>query len=71
MLLRLTGSKQEIRYAPRSQATLVRNRIGCPQRAKDEIGFEARIELEEGLHRLIAWRKAHMAEVESGRRRAG
>src|SRR5690606_7980973 len=33
MLLKLTGSKQEIKYAPRSQATLVRNRIGCPKRA--------------------------------------
>ncbi len=30
MLLALTGSNQPIQYAPRSQATLVRNRIGCP-----------------------------------------
>ena len=29
------------RYAPRSQATLVRNRIGSPKRAREEIGFEA------------------------------
>ena len=41
MLLNLTGSNQEIQYAPRSQATLVRNRIGSPKRAKEEIGFEA------------------------------
>lgn len=68
MLLKLTGSTQPIRYAPRSQATLVRNRIGCPNRAKAEIGFDARISLEEGLRRLIAWRKAHIAEVEARRR---
>ena len=49
MLLNLTGSNQEIRYAPRSQATLVRNRIGSPKRAKQEIGFEARI----GLRRRL------------------
>src|SRR5206468_2014663 len=39
MLLRLTGSNQPIQYAPRSQATLVRNRIGSPKRAAAEIGF--------------------------------
>ena len=33
-LLALTGSNQPINYAPRSQATLVRNRIGSPKRAK-------------------------------------
>jgi UDP-glucose 4-epimerase len=71
MLLRLTGSRQPIHYAPRSQATLVRNRIGCPKRAKAEIGFEAGVDLEEGLRRLIAWRKSHMTEVEQRRRKAG
>mgnify|MGYP000221111305 CR=1 FL=1 len=69
-LLALTGSNQPVNYAPRSQATLVRNRIGSPERAAKEIGFVARLELEEGLRRLIAWRKAHMEEVERRRRAA-
>lgn len=54
----LTGSNQPINYAPRSQATLVRNRIGSPKRASEEIGFTADINLDEGLRRLIAWRNA-------------
>jgi UDP-glucose 4-epimerase len=58
MLLQLTGSNQEIKYAPRSQATLVRNRIGSPKRAVAEIGFTAEIDLAEGLRRLIEWRHA-------------
>jgi UDP-glucose 4-epimerase len=70
MLLHLTGSNQQIKYAPRSQATLVRNRIGSPSRARDEIGFTARIPLEEGLRRLIEWRKAHISEVRMRRARA-
>lgn len=69
-LLALTGSNQPIKYAPRSQATLVRNRIGSPVRAKAEIGFVADIELEEGLQRLIAWRKAHIEEVKTRRAKA-
>lgn len=69
-LLALTGSNQPIKYAPRSQATLVRNRIGSPARAKAEIGFVADFELEEGLQRLIAWRKAHKEEVAQRRARS-
>jgi UDP-glucose 4-epimerase len=69
-LLSLTGSNRAIRYAPRSQATLVRNRIGSPLKAKAEIGFEADIPLDNGLQRLIAWRRAHQEEVASRRGKA-
>ncbi len=68
-LLALTGSNQPITYAPRSQATLVRNRIGSPARAKADLGFEAEIALDDGLTRLIAWRKAHKEEVAQRRAR--
>ena len=67
LLLQLTGSNQPITYAPRSQATLVRNRIGSPVRAKSEIGFAAEIGLRDGLERLISWRKSHKAEVAARR----
>ena len=70
MLLRLTGSSAPIQYAPRSQATLVRNRIGCPKRAAAEISFTAGIDLEEGMRRLISWRKSHIEEVASRRAKA-
>jgi UDP-glucose 4-epimerase len=59
LLLRLTNSDQKITYAPRHQATLVTNRIGSTKKAKEEIGFEARDGLEQGLRELIAWRTAH------------
>src|ERR1700739_2837335 len=36
MLLKITSCKLPINYAQRSQATLVRNRIGCPKRASAE-----------------------------------
>ena len=67
ILIELTGSSQPIHYAPRSQATLVRNRIGCPQKAREEIGYTAAIKLREGLQRLIDWRASHKAEVEARR----
>ena len=63
MLIDLTGCKSPIQYAQRSQATLVRNRIGSPRRAKAEIGFEAQVSLQDGLRELITWRKQHIDEV--------
>jgi UDP-glucose 4-epimerase len=71
MLLKLTGSKKTIQYAPRSQATLVRNRIGSPKKATEQIGFTAQIGLMDGLKRLIEWRASHKAEVEARRRAVG
>jgi UDP-glucose 4-epimerase len=70
MLLELTESQHTIRYAPRSQATLVRNRIGCPKRATAEIGFTAHIPLADGLRRLIEWRRGHIEAVAARRARA-
>jgi UDP-glucose 4-epimerase len=67
MIIALTGCKHPIKYAPHSQATLVRNRIGSPQRAKEEIGFEAKVGLHEGLAKLIAWRAGHKEEVAARR----
>lgn len=69
-LLNLTGCNQPINYAPRSQATLVRNRIGSPVRAEKEIGFKAKIDLDEGLRRLIEWRRNHIDQVEQRRAKA-
>lgn len=69
-IIRLTGSNQPIGYAPRSQATLVRNRIGSAKRAQAEIGFGAKIDLDDGLQRLIDWRATHKAEVAARRARA-
>jgi UDP-glucose 4-epimerase len=71
MLVELTACAKPIRYAPRSQATLVRNRIGCPKLASKEIKFTAGIDLMDGLQRLIDWRSRHKAEVEARRRAVG
>ena len=67
ILMQLTGCDAPIKYAPANQATLVRNRIGSPDKAARDIGFTSEIDLREGLERLIAWRATHKAEVEARR----
>jgi len=71
MLVELTRSEKPIQYAPRSQATLVRNRIGCPKKATEQIGFTASLTLRDGLQRLIEWRANHKAEVAARRKTVG
>lgn len=67
MLLDITGCEQPIGYAARSQATLVKNRIGCPKRAAEEINFVAEIDLREGLLRLYDWYLNHKSDVDARR----
>jgi UDP-glucose 4-epimerase len=71
LLLEITNCNKPINYAPRSGATLVRNRIGDPIKASKDIGFTARINLRDGLQRLIEWRTTHKAEVSRRRRDVG
>lgn len=71
LLLDITGCKHQIGFAPRSQATFVRNRIGSPKLASDEIGFTAGIQLREGLQRLLDWRSTHKQEVVARRQAVG
>ena len=71
LLINLTGCNQPMQYRERSQATLVRNRVGSPDRAREEIGFESEVELKDGLRDLISWRASHKAAVAASRARAG
>ena len=71
MLIELTDCDKDIQYAPRSQATLVKNRIGCPKKAAEQIDFTASLDLREGLKKVIDWRAQHIAEVEARRKSAG
>ncbi len=62
-LLELKGASElGIEYKPEGQ-TFVTQRVGCPEAAKGEIGFEASLGLEEGLQSLIEWREAHQQSV--------
>lgn len=56
LLLELTGSDLQIRFEPAGE-TFVKNRVGCPEKARRDLGFEAKTNLRSGLQELIQWRK--------------
>jgi nucleoside-diphosphate-sugar epimerase len=70
LILDITGSDIRIQYEP-SGTTFVKNRLGCPEKAESGIGFKAKVELRDGLRKLIDWRENHKIEVERRRREAG
>ena len=71
MLLKLTGTNSTVQYKERSQATFVKNRIGCPLKAAQQIDFTSKVSLEKGLEALIHWRQQHIDQVENRKRAAG
>lgn len=69
LILELTGSDLELQYLPEGQ-TFVKNRIGCPKKATEQIGYTGNVELKEGLLALIDWRNNHKSEVDARRKAA-
>lgn len=62
LILELKQSALKVEYRPYSEddaRRLVQNRIGCPCKAREEIGFQYKYSLKEGLQRLIEWREQH------------
>ncbi len=66
IVLGLTQSKLEISYEA-GGLTFVKNRIGCPKKAKKDLNFTYKTDLKTGLQELIKWRNEHMDQVEQRR----
>jgi UDP-glucose 4-epimerase len=58
LVLELSGSALKIQYEP-AGLTFVKNRVGSGELAAHDLGFKSRIDLREGLTKLIQWRKGH------------
>ena len=67
-LIRLSGKNAEIEYLP-AGLTFVTNRIGSTEAAERDLGYKWTVDLEEGMHRLIDWRRSYIAELAA--RKAG
>jgi len=67
---KLTCNTKGIEYLPEGK-TFVKNRIADIKNARDDIGFLAKVPLDQGIKDLILWRNSHKAEVEQRRKAAG
>lgn len=66
LILEMKNSNLNVTYKPYSvddARRLVQNRIGCPKKAADELGFNYVYSLRQGLDKLIRWREQCDLEV--------
>jgi UDP-glucose 4-epimerase len=63
LLLRLTGSSVGMEFKREPRGALPARRVGDPRRAAEILGFKAETSLEEGVRRLIQWRREALARV--------
>ena len=62
-ILALKHSNLKVQYNPYNEGDarrLVQNRIGCPEKAKRDLGFKYQYGLRQGLQRLIEWRESKL-----------
>ena len=61
MLLRVMGSDLPVEHGPARAVNGVTRRLADTTLARDELGFEAEVDLEEGLTRLVEWWRGERA----------
>ena len=70
LILKITNSSLSVQYEQAGQ-TFVTNRVGDPTAAERDLGFTWKVDLEDGLKRLVEWRRSHLEEVDERRKRVG
>ncbi len=61
------GSELGVEYGPARAVNGVTRRLADMTAARRDLGFEARVGLEEGLCRLVEWWRPLRAEIAAGR----
>lgn len=64
-VLKVTGSTLKPEFLPARSVNPVPRRLADTKKAEDLLGFKAKVDVEEGLRRLIAWRKEVLAGKEA------
>jgi UDP-glucose 4-epimerase len=62
-LLKVMDSDLQLEYGPERKVNPVPRRLADISSAREAIGFEAQVQLEEGLRRLVAWWRTQKSEV--------
>lgn len=64
LINRLAGERSKIEGTPARPWDRAGRRVGSTRKSREMMGFEARIPLEEGLARTVAWTQANMDLIE-------
>jgi nucleoside-diphosphate-sugar epimerase len=64
LIIELSASSSELEIAPRREWDHSILRFGSPEKARRELGFEARTELENGLRETVVWTRDNLERIE-------
>ena len=70
-LIAAMGARIGVEHGPERKFTAVPRRWADTRRARERLGFEAAVGLDEGLSRLVAWWRTHAGAPRAGTRPAG
>jgi UDP-glucose 4-epimerase len=70
-LLEVMGSDLSVEYGPERSVNKVPRRLADVSSARTRLGFEARVELEDGLRRLVRWWRSEVPREEQSARAMG
>jgi UDP-glucose 4-epimerase len=65
MINELTGNVTPVQFMPRRDWDRSGKRFGSTAKARQELGFESRVPLRDGLTQTIAWNREQMPRIES------
>jgi UDP-glucose 4-epimerase len=65
MLIEVMGAKVEVEHGPERSVNKVPRRLADTRAARERLGFEAEVDLEEGLRLLVDWWRAERASIAS------
>lgn len=65
MLIEVMGAKVEVEHGPERSVNKVPRRLADTRAARERLGFEAEVDLEEGLRLLVDWWRAERASPAS------
>jgi UDP-glucose 4-epimerase len=70
LLLKVMGSDLEVEHGPERSVNNVVRRLADTGAARRDLGFEARVDLEQGLRELVEWWRPLREEIAAGRTQA-
>lgn len=65
LINRLTGNVTPVDLRPARPWDRSGKRFGDPQKSREQLGFEAKTRLEDGIHRTVEWTREHSAMIEA------
>jgi UDP-glucose 4-epimerase len=63
MLIKVMGADVSVEHGPERSVNKVPRRLADTTMARERLGFEAEVDLEEGLRRLVEWWRAEQTQV--------